>query len=67
MDAGSFLRTLSNHDGNVTRKYKFALLPLLGDYSNSPNLYIVAALSSNRTVENGVSIEAEKEKFTVAC
>ena len=48
--------TLRKHDAkateNVTWKYKFALLLLLPDYSNSSNLYNMAELSSNRTGGN---------------
>ena len=52
-----FLGTLRNHDGNanenVAWKYKFALLLLLRNYSNSLHLYNVAELSSNRIGRNG--------------
>ena len=65
------LGTLRNHDGNANGKrhlkiqYKFALLVLLFDYSNSFNLYSVAEVSSNRTGGNGVQVERENENFTV--
>ena len=52
------LGNLRNHDGNanenVAWKYKFSLLVLLRDYSNSYNLYNMAELSSNRTGGNDV-------------
>ena len=48
-------------------KYKFALLVLLRDYSNSFNLYNVAELFSNRKVGNGVQVETENEKINVMC
>ena len=60
--------TLRNHNSNanenVAWKYKFALLVLLGDYSNSFTLYNVAELSSNRTGGNGVQVETEIKKNT---
>lgn len=60
--------TLRNHEGNGNiRKYKFALLVLLSDYSNSFNLYNVAELFSNRTGGKGVQVETENGKFTVMC
>ena len=50
--------TLSNHDGNtnenVAWKYKFALLVLLRNYSNSFNLYNVAEQFRNRSGRSGV-------------
>ena len=65
------LGTLRNNDGNANEnaawKYKFALLVLLHDYSNSFNLYDVAKLSSNKTGGNGVQVQTENEKFTVVC
>ena len=46
-------------------KYKFELLVLLRDYSNSFNFYNVAELSSNKTSRNVVQVETEMKKFIV--
>ena len=61
------MATLRNHDGNananenVTWKYKFVLLVLLRDYSNSFNSYNAAELSSYRTDGNGLQVSTENE------
>ena len=61
--------TSTNHDGNanepVTSKYKFTLLALLRDYSNSFNLYNVADYPVIEQV--GTALKLRQNDFIPSC
>ena len=59
----NFKKTRQQHQRE--RRLKFTLLVLLRDYSNSFNLYSMAALSSNSKCGKSVQVETDNEKFTV--